>query len=80
MTSNNRPLPSAPLWDWHDQAVCGICAPHFFILRSGDRHFLWRLERRRNVADGLSAAQRERLDRIIKELDGYAQREGIAWP
>lgn len=70
------PLPPAPRWDWRDQTVCSLCAPHWMILTTADRSFLWRLARRRQV----EPRHIQRLDRIVAQLDHYAQAEGINWP
>jgi hypothetical protein len=70
-------LPPAPPWNWHETAVCCICAPHCGILISTDSKFLWRLTRYRQPPQ---PRQVERLDRIVGQLDAYAQEVGIVWP
>lgn len=72
-----RTAPAASLWDWHDQAVCCLCAPHCTILTEGDRAFLWRLDRRRYPP---RSEQRQRLERLVTVLDHYALGHGIIWP
>jgi hypothetical protein len=72
----NGNLPPAPLWGWHDQVVCCLCAPHRAILAHDDRRFLAKIDRRR----GLDQHQAERLARIVAELDRAAQDRGIVWP
>jgi hypothetical protein len=66
----------APLWDWREQVTCCLCAPHAGVLSSGNRHFLWALSRRRQLAPH----QGSRLSLIVGELERYAEVEGIAWP
>ena len=66
----------APLWDLREKAVCCICAPHYSVLVSIDRQFLWRLTRRTQA----TPRQIERLVRIVKQLERYADDTGIVWP
>ena len=66
----------APLWDWRDQVLCCICAPHAGIVASTDRRFLWRLARRKQA----ETRQVDRLNRIVEHLDRYARDIGIVWP
>jgi hypothetical protein len=69
-------LPAAPLWDWRDQLLCCICAPHRRVLLRDDWQFLWRLDRRDRCTD----RQRERLARIVQQLEHAADERGIVWP
>jgi hypothetical protein len=72
-------LPTAPLWDWRDQVICCICAPHAGILLAAEWRLLWGLDRRitRYVPH---ARQIKRLHRIVGRLDRYAVDHRIVWP
>ena len=72
-------LPPAPLWNWHEQVVCCICAPHAGILLAAEWRFLWGLDRR-NGRYVPQARQIERLHHIVKHLDCYAVDHLIVWP